>query len=93
MNPCDHILFQQLPVIRKIIEDETWLEAERRGCHVTSDDCMVRDRVCQVILRVGQQLRESLAGTDVSHSGESPADEVAAPEPPPPNRATDPAQS
>ena len=62
MNPCDPILFHQLPVIKKIIEDETWLEGERRGCQVASDDRVVRDRVCQVILRVGQQLRDSLSG-------------------------------
>ena len=61
MNPSDPILFQQLPVIQKIIQDETWLEGERRGCRVGSDDRVVRERVCEVVLRVGQQLRESLA--------------------------------
>ena len=61
MNPCDPILFQQLPVIQKIIQDETWLEGERRGCRVGSDDRVVRERVCEVVLRVGQQLRESLS--------------------------------
>src|SRR5688500_9932622 len=61
MNPCEPILFQQLPVIQKIIQDETWLESERRGCRVGSDDRVVRERVCQVVLRVGQQLRESLS--------------------------------
>jgi hypothetical protein len=61
MNPPDPVLVQQLPVIQKIIQDETWLEGERRGCSVGSDDRVVRDRVCQVILRVGQQLRDSLS--------------------------------
>ena len=60
MNTRDPILFRQLPIVRKIIQDETWLEAERRGCHVASDDRVVRDKVCEVILRIGQQLRDAL---------------------------------
>ena len=60
MNSCDPIVFQQLPVIQKIIQDETWLEGERRGCHVRPDDSVVRERVCEVVLRVGQHLRDSL---------------------------------
>lgn len=62
MNPLDPVVFRELPVIQKIIQDETWLEGERRGCHVHSDDHVVRERVCEIILRIGQQLRESLAG-------------------------------
>jgi hypothetical protein len=58
--PHDPIVVRQLPVINKIIQDETWLEGERRGRHVAPDDPVVRDNVCQVILRVGQQLRDSL---------------------------------
>ena len=60
MNQPDPIVVRQLPVIQKIIHDETWLEGERRGRHVASDDPVVRERVCQVVLRVGQQLRDSL---------------------------------
>ena len=58
MNPCDPIVFRELPVIQKIIQDETWLESERRGCQVRSDDRVVRENVCAVVLRVGQQLRD-----------------------------------
>jgi hypothetical protein len=60
MQPLDPILFRELPVIQKIIEDETWLEGERRGCHVLPSDRVVRERVCNIILRIGHQLRESL---------------------------------
>jgi hypothetical protein len=60
MPPADAVLHQQLPIIRKIIADETWLEGERRGCPVTPDDRVVRDRVCGIVLAVGQQLRDSL---------------------------------
>jgi hypothetical protein len=60
MIPPDPVMISQLPVIRKIIQDETWLESERRGCAVTADDHVVRERVCEVILRIGQQLREAM---------------------------------
>ena len=61
MNACDPVLVRQIPVIQKIIQDETWLEGERRGCHVRPDDRVVRENVCRVILRVGQQLRDSVS--------------------------------
>lgn len=63
MSPYDPILPRQLPVIHKIIADETWLEGERRGCPVPPSDPVVRERVCQIILRIGQQLRDSLSAT------------------------------
>jgi hypothetical protein len=61
MTPLDPIVFRQLPVIDQIIHDETWLEGERRQCAVSPDDPVVRENVCLVILRIGQQLREALA--------------------------------
>jgi hypothetical protein len=60
MAAFDPVLFRQLPLIRQIIADETWLEGERRGCPVSSDDPVVRENVCAVILRIGAALRESL---------------------------------
>lgn len=59
MTTTDSIILRELPVIRQIIHDETWLEGERRGCCVMSDDQMVRENVCRVVLSVGAQLRES----------------------------------
>ena len=59
MQPCDDpVLFREIPVIRKIIQDETWLEGERRGCEVAPTDRVVRENVCRVILQVGQQIRD-----------------------------------
>jgi len=58
MTQLDPIIFRELPMVLKIIHDETWLESERRGCSVFSDDRVVRDNVCSVVLRVGAQLRE-----------------------------------
>jgi hypothetical protein len=63
MNPPDAVLFRQLPLIQKIIQDETWLEAERRGCWVPAHDRVVRENVCLIILRIGQELRETLSAS------------------------------
>lgn len=59
MNHTDPVLFRQLHYVQKIIDDETWLEGERRGCPVSADDRVVRENVCQVILRIGRQMREA----------------------------------
>ena len=59
MIPADPVLFREIPVIQKIIQDETWLEGERRGCPVPPTDRVVRENVCRVILQIGQQLRET----------------------------------
>lgn len=69
MIPGDPVVAHEIPVIRKIIEDEVWLEGERRGCAVSPNDRVVRENVCRVILQIGQQLRESItaalpAGTE-----------------------------
>ncbi len=60
MAAIDPIVFRELPVIRKIIADETRLEGERRGCQVTPDDPVVRENVCRVILCIGAELRAML---------------------------------
>jgi hypothetical protein len=59
MTPLDPVVLKEMPLIRKIIRDETWFEGERRGCPVSSDDPVVRDNVCQVIFRVGAEMRRS----------------------------------
>ena len=55
------VLYRQLPIISKIIQDEMWLEGERRGCPVNRDDPRVLENVCSVILRAGQQIREQVS--------------------------------
>jgi hypothetical protein len=59
MCALDPIVFHQLPAIRQIFVDEAWLEAERRGCWVPTDDPVVRENVCRVVLSVGADLRET----------------------------------
>jgi hypothetical protein len=58
MAQLDPVVFRELPVIRKVIDDETWYEGERRGCYVSQNDPVVRENVCMVILRIGRELRE-----------------------------------
>jgi hypothetical protein len=59
VTPTDPVVVNELPLIRKIIRDETWFEGERRGCAVSPDDPVVRENVCQVIFRVGEELRKA----------------------------------
>jgi hypothetical protein len=63
MSKLDPVVFVQLPAIRQIIIDEAWLEAERRGCWVNTDDGVVQENVCLVVLRIGAQLRASAERT------------------------------
>ena len=60
METHDPIMSHQLMLIHQIIHDETWLEGERRGCSVSPQDRVVREKVCGVVLRIGQQIRDSL---------------------------------
>ena len=60
MENLDPVAFRELPVIQKIIEDETWYEGERRGCWVSPSDPVVRENVCQVVLRIGGDLRRAI---------------------------------
>jgi hypothetical protein len=71
MNPAkDAFLFRELQVIQKIIQDETWLEGERRGTYVSPDDPVVRERVCLIVLRIGQSLRDSLTQANIQPRAE-----------------------
>jgi hypothetical protein len=60
VTQLDPIVSCELPVIQRIIQDETWLEGERRGCFVLSEDPLVQEHVCQVIFRIGRELRMSI---------------------------------
>lgn len=62
MSKLDPIVFHELPVIQKIIADETWLEGERRGRYVSPEDPVVREKVCDVVLTIGEQLRIMVQG-------------------------------
>jgi hypothetical protein len=69
MPQLDPVTFRQLPVIKKVIQDEMWFEGERRGCYVPPDDPVVRQHVCEVVLRIGQELRDTLAAQLAANPG------------------------
>ena len=69
MAQLDPVIFREIPVIQKIIQDETWYESERRGCPVPPDDPVVRENVCQIILRIGRELRETLLAQIAANPG------------------------
>lgn len=73
MHANDPLLFRQLQIIQKVIQDETWLEGERRGCPVAPDDRVVRENVCRVILRIGKEMRESALAAIRRESPPAPA--------------------
>jgi hypothetical protein len=60
MSQLDSFILREIPVIQKIIRDETWLEGERRRAWVSPRDPVVRENVCRVILRIGGELRQAL---------------------------------
>ncbi len=60
MNQPDPVLTRQLPLIAKIVADETWLEGERRGGPVAAEDTAVRENVCLVVLRMGHEMRQQV---------------------------------
>jgi hypothetical protein len=74
MAQLDPVVFRELPVIQKVIDDETWFEGERRGCYVSSEDPVVRENVCMVILRIGRELREKFTAQIAAQSSSVSAD-------------------
>lgn len=59
MKTIDPIVFLELRSIQKIIDDETWLEGERRGHAVDPLDPVVVAAVCAIVMRIGAELRAS----------------------------------
>jgi hypothetical protein len=68
MKAVDPVVVRELRTIEKIVRDETWLEGERRGCWVSQEDPVVREKVCEIVLRIGAQLRASLSLGESSES-------------------------
>ena len=69
MSKLDPVVIHELPVIQKIIEDETWLEGERRGGYVASDDPVVQENVCVIVMRIGEKMREMFQHREVVRPG------------------------
>ena len=59
MNPESEFIRTEIPDVKNIVENECWLEAERRGEPVDARDETVRERVANIILGgAGAYLRE-----------------------------------
>ena len=54
--PEAEIIKAEIPLVEKIIRDETWYEGERRRCAVDPRDVVVRKRVTEVILQCGDKI-------------------------------------
>lgn len=50
MKSSCHRVRRDLQAIGRIIDDEVWLESERRGLAVPRHDPVVRERVCRLLL-------------------------------------------
>jgi len=59
INNFQRVIFREIPAIQQILLNEIWLETERRGVRVYADDQVVRANVCQIVLRIGAELRAS----------------------------------
>ena len=56
INPTD-IYKEQIPVIRKMIEDECWYEGERRKSQVNPTDPAIILKVGQIVMEHGARMR------------------------------------
>jgi hypothetical protein len=60
MSPESEMIAAELPAVRRMVDEECWLEGERRGMPVDPSDEVVQSKVAELILSgVGQQLREN----------------------------------
>ena len=58
---CVQLIKAEIPLVEKIINDETWYEGERRNCSVSREDKEVQLNAAKVVLREGDKiLREAL---------------------------------
>jgi hypothetical protein len=60
------IIRAEIPEIARIVQNECWLESERRGCKVDPHDEVVRRRVAEIILGgAGAYLREKCCNANI----------------------------
>lgn len=64
MSSESEIILAEIPDVAAIVQNECWLEGERRGCPVDPGDEVVRRRVVEIILGgAGAYLRKRHTGT------------------------------
>jgi hypothetical protein len=63
----------EIPIIEKIIRDETWYEGERRGHPVSPDDPAVIESVCRIVQKDGETiLQEAKRIAEEKKNGSKP---------------------
>ncbi len=65
--PSSDLIKAEVPLVEKIIRDETWYEGERRGSYVDPNDTRVQARVVDVVEKCADQIRDEAIkkiGTD-----------------------------
>jgi hypothetical protein len=61
MNPESELIQAEIPHVQQIVQDECWLEGERRGMAVDPCEEVIQERVAEIILSgIGEQLRASI---------------------------------
>jgi hypothetical protein len=61
MSPEAEFIHAEIPQVDKIVQDECWLEGERRGTRVDPQDEVVQNRVAGIILSgMGERIRRSI---------------------------------
>jgi hypothetical protein len=65
MNPESEFIRTEIPDVKNIVDNECWLEGERRGEPVDAHDAAIQTRVAQIILGgAGEFLRKKHSGPD-----------------------------
>jgi len=68
MSPESEFIWAEIPDVRRIVQDECWLEGERRGMPVDPRDEVIQMRVAEIILSgMGEHLRHKLRPRQCSH--------------------------
>jgi hypothetical protein len=58
MSSESEFILDELPDVASIIQNECWLEGQRRGCAVDPSDDFIRRRVAEIILSgAGEYMR------------------------------------
>jgi hypothetical protein len=65
MSPEAEFIQAEILPVRQILQDECWLEGERRGTQVDPGDEVVQNRVAEIILSgMGERLRHNMPQPD-----------------------------
>jgi len=57
-TPPSELIKAEIPIVEKIIRDETWYEGERRGAFVDPNDPTVQSKVVEVVEKCADKIRD-----------------------------------